>query len=56
MVQGALSVGNAARSVQKKAVGRRAASEVALRRRLQRAKSGKAIFRKTLIQLNWLVM
>ena len=38
MVQGALAVGNAARSVQKEAVGRRAASEVALRRRLQRAK------------------
>jgi len=38
MVQGALAVGNAARSVQKETVGRRAASEVALRRRLQRAK------------------
>src|SRR6266705_1928662 len=38
MVQGALAVGDAARSVQKEAVGRRAASEVALRRRLQRAK------------------
>jgi len=38
MVQGALAVGNAARSVQKEAVGRRAASEVALSRRLQRAK------------------
>ena len=38
MVQGALAVGNAARSVQKEAVERRAASEVALRRRLQRAK------------------
>jgi AcrR family transcriptional regulator len=38
MVQGALAVGNAARSVQKEAAGRRAASEVALRRRLQRAK------------------
>ncbi len=38
MVQGALAVGNAARSVQKEAVGRRAGSEVALRRRLQRAK------------------
>jgi len=38
MVQGALAVGNAARSVQREAVGRRAASEVALRRRLQRAK------------------
>ena len=35
MVQGALAVGNAARSVQKEAVGRRAASEIALRRRLQ---------------------
>jgi len=31
-------VGNAARSVQKEAVGRRAASEAMLRRRLQRAK------------------
>ena len=38
MVQGALAVGNAARSVQKEAVERRAGSEVALRRRLQRAK------------------
>jgi AcrR family transcriptional regulator len=38
MVQGALAVGNAAASVRKEAAGRRAASEVALRRRLQRAK------------------
>jgi AcrR family transcriptional regulator len=38
MVQGALAVGNAARSVRKEAAGRRAAGEVALRRRLQRAK------------------
>jgi AcrR family transcriptional regulator len=38
MVQGALAVGNAAGSVRKEAAGRRAASEVALRRRLQRAK------------------
>src|ERR1700687_980830 len=37
-VQGALAVGNAARSVRKEAAGRRATSEVALRRRLQRAK------------------
>jgi AcrR family transcriptional regulator len=38
MVQGALAVGNAARSVRKEAAGRRAAGEVALCRRLQRAK------------------
>jgi AcrR family transcriptional regulator len=38
MVQGALAVGNAAGSVRKEAAGRRASSEVALRRRLQRAK------------------
>ena len=38
MVQGALAVGNSARSVRKEAAGRRAASEVVLRRRLQRAK------------------
>jgi AcrR family transcriptional regulator len=38
MVQGALAVGNAARSVRKEAVGRRIASEVTLRRRFQRAK------------------
>jgi AcrR family transcriptional regulator len=38
MVQGALAVGDAARSVRKEAAGRRAAGEVALRRRLQRAK------------------
>jgi AcrR family transcriptional regulator len=38
MVQGALAVGNAAGSVRKEAAGRRGASEVALRRRLQRAK------------------
>jgi len=38
MVQGALAVGNAAGSVRKEAAGRRAGSEVALRRRLQRAK------------------
>jgi AcrR family transcriptional regulator len=38
MVQGALAVGNAAGSVRKEAAGRRAAAEVALRRRLQRAK------------------
>ena len=38
MVQGALAVGKAAGSVRKEAAGRRAASEVALRRRLQRAK------------------
>jgi len=38
MVQGALAVGNSARSVRKEAAGRRAAGEVALRRRLQRAK------------------
>ena len=38
MVQGALAVGNAAGSVRKEAAERRAASEVALRRRLQRAK------------------
>src|SRR6266513_3291445 len=38
MVQGALAVGTAAASVRKEAAGRRVASEVALRRRLQRAK------------------
>src|SRR5437762_6327720 len=38
MVQGALAVGTAAASVRKEAAGRRAASEIALRRRLQRAK------------------
>jgi len=38
MVQGALAVGNAAGSVRKEAAGRRAASEVVLRRRLQRSK------------------
>ena len=38
MVQGALAVGNSAGSVRKEAAGRRAAAEVALRRRLQRAK------------------
>ena len=38
MVQGALAVGDAARSVRKEAVGRRIASEATLRRRLQRAK------------------
>ena len=38
MVQGALACGNAAGSVRKEAAGRRATSEVALRRRLQRAK------------------
>jgi AcrR family transcriptional regulator len=38
MVQGALAVGNAAGSVRKEAAGRRAGSQVALRRRLQRAK------------------
>ena len=38
MVQGALAVGNAARSVRKEAAGRRAAGEVSLRRRFQRAK------------------
>src|SRR2546429_181959 len=38
MVQGALAVGNAAASVRKEAAARRAGSEVALRRRLQRAK------------------
>jgi len=38
MVQGALAVGNEAGSVRKEAAGRRAAGEVALRRRLQRAK------------------
>src|SRR5438067_7413626 len=38
MVQGALAVGNSAGSVRKEAAGRRAAGEVALRRRLQRAK------------------
>jgi AcrR family transcriptional regulator len=38
MVQGALAVGNAAGSVRKEAAGRRAGSEVALRRRFQRAK------------------
>jgi len=38
MVQGALAVGDAARSVRKEAVGRSIASEVTLRRRFQRAK------------------
>src|SRR5882724_8280162 len=38
MVQGALACGDAAGSVQKEAAGRRATSEGALRRRLQRAK------------------
>ena len=38
MVQGALAVGDAAGSVRKEATGRRAAAEVVLRRRLQRAK------------------
>jgi len=38
MVQGALAVGNSAGSVRKEAAGRRAAGEIALRRRLQRAK------------------
>src|SRR5438874_4847781 len=38
MVQGALAVGTAAASGRKEAAGRRAGSEVALRRRLQRAK------------------
>ena len=38
MVQGALAVGNGAGAVRKEAAGRRAGSEVALRRRLQRAK------------------
>ena len=38
MVQGALAVGDAAGSVRKDAAARRAASEAALRRRLQRAK------------------
>jgi AcrR family transcriptional regulator len=38
MVQGALAVGDAAGSVQKEVAARRAASEIALRRRLQRAK------------------
>src|SRR6266513_5811502 len=38
MVQGALAVGNSAGSVRKEAAGRRAVGEVALRRRLQRAK------------------
>ncbi len=38
MVQGALAVGDAATSVREEAVGRRIASEVALRRRFQRAK------------------
>jgi AcrR family transcriptional regulator len=38
MVQGALAVGSTAGSVRKEAAGRRAGSEVALRRRLQRAK------------------
>src|SRR5882724_7930724 len=48
MVQGALACGDA--SVRKETAGRRATSEVALRRRLQ---SGKAISRKTLIQPSW---
>ena len=38
MVQGALACGDAAGSVRKEAAGRRAGSEVALRRRLQRAR------------------
>jgi len=38
MVQGALACGDSAGSVQKEVAGRRAASEIALRRRLQRAK------------------
>jgi AcrR family transcriptional regulator len=38
MVQGALACGDAAGSVQKETAARRAASEVALRRRLQRAR------------------
>ena len=38
MVQGALACGSAAGSVRKDAAARRGASEVALRRRLQRAK------------------
>src|SRR6476646_1610431 len=38
MVQGALACGDAAGSVRKEVAGRRGASEVALRRRLQRAK------------------
>jgi AcrR family transcriptional regulator len=38
MVQGALACGDAAGSVRKETAGRRATSEVALRRRLQRAK------------------
>ena len=38
MVQGALACGDAARSVRKETAGRRGASEVALRRRLQRAR------------------
>jgi AcrR family transcriptional regulator len=38
MVQGALAVGNAADSVRNEAAARRGAAEVALRRRLQRAK------------------
>jgi len=50
MVQGALACGDA--SVRKEVAARRAAAEVALRRRLQRAKR-KAIFRKTLTQPTW---
>lgn len=38
MIQGALAVGDAAGSVRKEAAARRAAAEVALRRRFQRAK------------------
>jgi hypothetical protein len=38
MVQGALACGDAAGSVRKETAARRAASEIALRRRLQRAK------------------
>ena len=38
MVQGALACGDSAGSVQKETAARRAASEIALRRRLQRAK------------------
>ena len=38
MVQGALACGDSAGSVQKETTARRAASEIALRRRFQRAK------------------
>jgi AcrR family transcriptional regulator len=54
MVQGALAVGDAAGSVRKEAAGRRAAGEVALRRRLHRAKR-EGDLPKKLIQANWLV-